>query len=742
MFCPRLNTLSLCITTLLALGVRSAEAYSLNPFTLSQELSQKLEEKTFLPVTEFYAAEKWFYLNGVIDRPELEMASGVQKLESCQGFPHRPLYSHYECYSVVESHFFDASKKRHAYFVTQSHGNNRLQILQIFDANLQQNVPAWAHQPRLLAQTVGSQPIMQKKLPLSEMPASCLQAVLAIEDTSFLEHGGVSITGTARAFIKNLTSGKKAQGGSTITQQLVKNYFLTPERTYKRKIQEIMLAVLLESQFTKDQILETYLNIIYMAQNGPYQVVGYPAASEFYFQKSIQNLLPSECALLAAILNGPGVFNPFRNPDKALARRNRVLEKMKEQNYLTSNQYDQAVISPLPTKVPVLAAETSPYFLNAARDELKKNNIGPENKKILLTLDLKAQDEAQKAVQSHLNFLEDKNPKIARIKSDLKKSLEGLVLSVDNYGRARVAVGGRNFRQSQFNRITQSRRQVGSLIKPFVYLAAIDKLSLTPESLLVDEKWQVKIHNQTWSPANYDRKFNGPVPLYYAIKMSLNVPVAKLLHEIGPETLIEYLRILGVESPLEPHLAISLGAAEMTAVEMIQAYSALSQFGKVHPVSFVDGLWHSNGQPVELEAPLPTSSVLKPQSVAVVVGALKHTLTSGTAQSAKNAGLVHFWAGKTGTTSDNRDAWFVGFNAFETTLTWVGYDDNTSGGLTGASGALPIWMKYTQMHRGLWPEIDFTWPEETESRQVDLKGLETKGFNLETEKDITLIFEN
>jgi penicillin-binding protein 1B len=741
MFRPRLNTLSVCITMFLALVVESGYAYSWNPLTLSQELKDKLEAKSFLPTTEFFVATEWLYQQGMIKESDLLNLPEVKRLDSCGPLPAGLSSENLSCFTSQEIDFLDPSSFRQVRLMVEKITEAEYLIRQIFDLNLNQSVPAWARQPRLLAQTIGNQPIMQIKKSLAEIPTACLQAVLAIEDTAFLDHSGVSITGTLRALTKNLTSGRKAQGGSTITQQLVKNYFLTSERTYKRKFQEIVLAVLLESQFTKDQILETYLNIIYMAQNGPYQVVGYPAASEFYFQKPIEKLKVAECALLGAILNGPGVYNPFKNPDKALSRRNRVLDKMKEQGFLSESQHALALNEPLPAHAPQLATETSPYFLEAARNELLQLQISPENKKILLTLDIKAQSEAQKALQDHLNNLESQHPVIKKLKAEKNKRLEGLILTVDNYGRSLTAIGGRSFRQSQFNRITQSRRQVGSLIKPFVYLAAMEKLELTPESLVLDEKWQVKIHQQTWAPANYDKKTSGAVPLYYALKMSLNIPVAKLLHEIGPETLIEYLQVLGVKSPLQPHLSLSLGTAELTPIEMTQAYLALAQFGTFKEISFIDGLWFSNNQPVKIESQHNSNSILNPRKSASILSMLKQTLISGTAQSVSNKLEISAFAGKTGTTSDNRDAWFVAMSPFETTLTWVGYDDNTSSSLTGASGALPIWNQYISSLESRWPKADFLWPEGTEIRSPQIDKLRDEGVTVPLNENSPLVFD-
>ncbi|MFN9069051.1 MAG: transglycosylase domain-containing protein, partial [Bdellovibrionales bacterium] len=251
----------------LALVVESADAYTWNPLTLSQELKTKLEAKSFLPTTEFYVATEWIYHEGKLKESDLLQWPELKPLETCEPLPAGLSSENLKCYKTQEADFLNPALFRRARLILEKVSDGDYLIRQIFDENLNLAVPAWAMRPRLLAQTIGNQPIMQIKKTLAEIPTACLQAVLAIEDTAFLDHSGVSIRGTLRALTKNLTTGRKAQGGSTITQQLVKNYFLTPERTYKRKFQEIVLAVLLESQFTKDQILETYLNIIYMAQN-------------------------------------------------------------------------------------------------------------------------------------------------------------------------------------------------------------------------------------------------------------------------------------------------------------------------------------------------------------------------------------------------------------------------------------------------------------------------------------------
>lgn len=758
MFCRRLNTLSLPITIFMALLVVSSEAFAFNPFTLSQELDKKLEERSFLPSTEYYVASEWLKLNSlgptaILRNRLLELQFQERSRETLQPgefmiLPPETCQQKFEmseppmeCIRIQEFFWGSFTTTESVLVATRAHSQNSYQVSAIFNETLAKPVTAWALKPVILAQTVGSQPIMQKMTPLSGMPAACMQAVLAIEDTSFLEHAGVSFTGTMRAFVKNIVSGRKAQGGSTITQQLVKNYFLTPERTYKRKAQEMILSFLLESQYTKDQILEIYLNIIYMAQNGPYQVLGFPSAAEYYFSKPIETLDVHECATLAAVLNGPGIYNPFRNPDKALARRNLVLDKMFEQNFITKKQYDISKSLALPNRPPAQASETSPYFLESARAQLEEVGVPLENAKILLTLDLHAQNEAQKALQTHLTNLETKNAFIKKQKETQKKSLEGLVLSTDQNGRVLVAVGGRNFKQSQFNRVTKSRRQIGSLVKPFVYLTAIEKDGKSPTDMILDEKFEHKEGKQKWSPENYDKKFLGNVPLYYALKSSLNAATAKLGLEVGLQNIIDTMKAAGIETDIGALPSLTLGAIELPPLQVLQSYLTLSQMGKSPTLSFIEGVWDKEQKQVYRRNDEEPNQYLGDVSTAITVGMMKQGLISGTAASAGAQGLRDTWAGKTGTTSDNKDTWFIGFNKYETTAVWVGYDNNTPTKLTGASGAVPVWTQYTKWGQNRWPREDFAWPEKVEEKVVTLDELKEKEFQLETQPEVRLMFK-
>lgn len=742
----------------MALLVVGPSARAFNPFTISKELDQKLQERSFLPTTEYYVASEWLRLNSLGSASslrqrliELQFQEKVREnlqpgeflvlpAEVCQNQMHLP-EAPYECLRVQDFLWGNLQASQSVLVATAAHSQTAYQVLGLWNETQQISQSAWALKPTLLAQTVGSQPIMQRMTPLSGMPASCLQAVLAIEDTSFLEHSGVSMTGTLRAVLKNIVRGRKAQGGSTITQQLVKNYFLTPERTYKRKLQEMILSFLLETKYTKDQILEVYLNIIYMAQNGPYQVLGFPAAAEYYFAKPIENLEVHECATLAAILNGPGVYNPFKNAEKTLSRRNLVLTKMREQGFITDRQLESATPLTLPRKSPAQASETSPYFLESARWQIEQLGLPLQNSRILLTMETPAQAMAQKSLQGHLQLLETQNSFLQKQKDTLKKGLEGLVLSADRNGRVLVAVGGRNYKQSQFNRVTMSQRQIGSLVKPFVFLTAIEKDNKSPIDVVVDEKFEFREGKQRWSPANYDRKFLGPVPLYYALKTSLNAATAKLGLEVGLEKVIDTLRAAGIVAEIQPLPSLTLGALELPPLQVLQAYLTLSQMGKSPPLTFIEGVWDHQQNLLYRRPDEDPQAYLGEVATAITVGMMKPSLISGTAALAGSQGLRDRWAGKTGTTSDNKDAWFAGFGPYETTLVWVGYDDNTPTKLTGASGAVPVWTQYTKWGQTRWPEQDFQWPEDVVEKSVSQAELQEKGFPLETQSEVKLIFK-
>ncbi|MCC2677580.1 MAG: penicillin-binding protein [Pseudobdellovibrio sp.] len=580
--------------------------------------------------------------------------------------------------------------------------------------------------PILVAQYRGQQPIMQNELKISDFPVNCMNATMAIEDNEFLQHSGLSYQGLFRSLVKNIVQRRYAQGGSTITQQLVKNYFLTPEKTMSRKLKELFLAVKLESEWSKDQILETYLNIIYMGQSGAFQVLGFGAASEFYFNKPVQKLNLPECAMLAAIVNNAVINNPWKNPDKATARRNLVLKKMLEYKLISEKELAEAEKFPLPVQTVQKASETAPYYFEAVRKELEKLNL-EEPRSIYASLDLDSQQTAQQALQKHISFLE-KNKKNLIKNTEKGLKLEGIVLTTENKtGLVTVLVGGQNFKQTQFNRALNGRRQIGSLIKPFVYYLAL-KDGAEPTTEIQDEKFVWTYEKRSWSPENYDKKYNGNVPLYFALKESLNAPTAKLMQKLGLENLVSETKNFGFTSDIPLTPASSLGASVHYPIEVIDSYRTLANLGKFSGSHFIERVQNKDNETIYEYLPVFEDRG-DTQLISVLVGMMKETLKSGTAKSISLSGWEWPAAGKTGTTSDNKDAWFSGFTPNHTTVVWLGYDRSVSSQLTGASGAVPVWLEVMKKIESGWNHQDFAFPETVEKREVPLHN-ETKNTEL------------
>jgi 1A family penicillin-binding protein len=571
--------------------------------------------------------------------------------------------------------------------------------------------------PVLVAQYRGEQPIMQNELKISDFPVNCMNATMAIEDNEFLQHSGLSYMGLFRSLVKNIVKRRYAQGGSTITQQLVKNYFLTPEKTLSRKMKELYLAVKLESEWSKDQILETYLNIIYMGQTGAFQVLGFGAAAEYYFNKPVQNLNLPECALLAAIINNPKIFNPWKSPDKSLSRRNLVLQKMQEFKLISPDEMTSAQRTALPPPNVAKASETAPYFFEAVRKELSQLKLD-EPSSIYTSLDLDLQQTAQSALQKHISFLE-KNRKNLIKNSEKGLRLEGLVITTENQtGLVTVLVGGQSFKQTQFNRALNGRRQIGSLIKPFDYLLALKEGS-DPLTELQDEKFVWTYEKKSWTPENYEKKYYGPVPLYFALKESLNVPTARMMQKIGIDKLVSEVREFGFTSEVPTTPSSCLGASVHYPVEIVDSYRTLANLGKYSPSHYVEKAQDKSGKDIYEFAPA-FESKSDPQLLSVLVGMLKETLRSGTAKAVAASGINFPSAGKTGTTSDSKDAWFSGFTPQHTTVVWLGYDQSASSQLTGASGAVPVWIEVMKKLGADWSHPDFPFPDTVEKREVTL----------------------
>lgn len=739
---PRLKTILLGFTIFLTLVIITALGAGVYSYiTLEQEMTEKLESKRFLIPTEFYASPPSYSAQQIYSVAKIEDSLSKQNFRR-RNFDQRLLAGDYfvakreDCSARLQLPF-EATEVACIGWVASTvppeQADSSLQIVILQEDGLITRVVKGAPyevvaevtgEAPLLAQYIGNEPMMQRTVTLGEMPPQCLNAIMSIEDAQFLEHSGISIKSIGRAVLKNLTSGRKAQGGSTITQQLVKNYFLTSERTLKRKYNEFIMSILLESRFSKDQILETYLNVIYMGQNGPFQVRGYGAAAHYYFGKEIIDLNTSECSLLAAIVNSPGLFNPFKKPENAERRRNTVLTKMKGLGFLSQEQFDAADKEPLPSAPRgAVASETAPYYLDAVRKQLAGLGLEPEGLKLYTALDLNAQEAAQDSLRSHLEGLEKGNKYLAKLKTE-GQSLEGAVLVGDNRtGLVTAVVGGRNFRMTQFNRAIDGHRQIGSIMKPFVFLTAL--LSKTeegerynPMTLLKDEKFTYKYEGQAWSPDNYGKKYFGQVPMFYALKNSLNAATAALGLEVGLDNVIEITQLMGVTSKLKNFPAMTLGAFEMYPKEVLQSYMTIANMGQKPTLSFLREVVGTKGD-VLFSHVNEMNTTVDPAAVAELVSMMKQVVLSGSARSITLNGFYHPAAGKTGTTSDNRDAWFAGFTPYLTSVVWVGYDSNKAHKLTGSNGAVPVWTSFMKKIGTRYPADDFKWPAGSEKKEYD-----------------------
>ncbi|MBT9371520.1 transglycosylase domain-containing protein [Rhizobium sp. CSW-27] len=509
-------------------------------------------------------------------------------------------------------------------------------------------------------------------LALEEMSPFLPQAVISIEDRRFYSHFGVDPFGLARAFVNNLT-GQSIQGGSTITQQLAKNLFLSPDRTFERKIQEVLLALWLEHKFTKDQILAMYLNRMYFGSNA----YGVEAASQRYFHKSARDVNLAEAATLAGLLKAPTRLSPARDPKAAEARAQVVLATMREEGYITEDEVKTAMSQP-PAKARSYWSGAEHYAADMVMDEVK-SLIGEVKSDITVetTIDLRLEKEADKAM----------NDVLKKDGAKLNASQVALV-SVDATGAVRALVGGRDYAESQFNRAFKAKRQPGSAFKPFVYAAALEA-GYTPDTVMVDGP--VKIGN--WTPENYEQKYSGNVTLTTALAHSLNTIAAQLVVQLGPETVIRMAHRLGIESELQPNASIALGTSEVSLLELTAAYAPFMNGGYKATPHTVSRILDADGK-VLYEADYSSPpKVLSDQVVATMNGMLSHVLTEGTGKAARLANWEA--AGKTGTTQSFRDALFVGYTSTLTTGVWFGNDDGTSmKKVTGGGLPAKAWKEY------------------------------------------------
>src|SRR6266852_4853304 len=535
---------------------------------------------------------------------------------------------------------------------------------------------------------------------LGEVPQHFVQALIATEDRQFYSHRGFDPRALARAALS--LASDKVQGGSTITQQLVKNFFLTPERTLQRKITELIMAVLLELHYDKNEILETYLNEIYFGQDRDRAIHGVGLAAQFYFGKEVQHLTLAEAALLVGMVKGPAYYDPYRHPQRALERRNLVLRETREQGFVTMEQYAAARAAELGvTRKPAMGTSPYPAFLRLVHRQMRRDydeaDLRSEGLRIFTTLDPRVQSAAERVLERKLAQFDK-----GKIFGD--PGLEGAVVVTDTQsGEVQALVGGRDVRYRGFNRALDAARPVGSLLKPAIYLTALaDPAHYTLVTPVDDGPFVWKSRGAPdWEPTNYDKTFHGAVPLRTALAHSYNAATARLGTDIGVEKVLATIKRLGIEREMQPYASTLLGAVDLSPLEVAQLYQTIASGGFRTPLRAIREVTTQDGRPLKRYA-LAVEQAFPPEPMYLITAAMQGVVREGTAQSLKN------WlppetaaAGKTGTTTEQRDAWFAGFTGDHLGIVWIGYDDNRAARLSGAGAALPVWG---EMMAALAPE--------------------------------------
>ena len=550
---------------------------------------------------------------------------------------------------------------------------------------------------------------------LSGVPDQFIQALIATEDTRFYKHRGLDLRGIARAAYRNVRAGRIVEGGSTLTQQLAKILFLTPERSYDRKLKEIVLALKIEQRYTKREILSLYLNQIYFG-SGAY---GVEAAARIYFKKSAKDLNLTECALLAGLPRSPKHYSPFKEPGQALGRRAFVLNRMVALQVITPAQADEAKKAPLPVQPNITAGGPAPYFVEYIRQKVEErfgsSILYSGGIYVTTSINDDLQTYAEEAVKSGLVRIERRLGKNKSAPSPLQAALIAIEPTT---GHIRAMVGGRDFGQSQFNRAWQAYRQPGSAFKPIIYGAALER-GFGAADLLDDSPVTYKLDKKkTWSPENFTRTYQGAVTFRKALAQSLNIPTVRLLEKVGVDEAILYARKIGIKSPLAPYLSLALGSSDMTLLELTSAYGVFANHGvRLEPTAILM-ITDSTGRVLYSNDAVPHQAI-KPDTAYLITNLLRGVIERGTAWKARELGRPA--AGKTGTTNDYHDAWFIGYTPGITAGVWVGYDDHRSIGPreTGARAALPIWLDFMKKaHRDTEPE-DFTVPDGIIFKQID-----------------------
>ncbi|WP_163338079.1 penicillin-binding protein 1B [Desulfopila sp. IMCC35008] len=519
----------------------------------------------------------------------------------------------------------------------------------------------------------------------AEVPQLLKQSLIAVEDRDFYQHHGISIKGIVRALLTNIRAGRTVQGGSTITQQLVKNLFLNREQTLKRKFQEAVMAILLDRKYAKDEIMTAYINEVFLGQDGARAIHGFGLASQFFFRRDINDLSIAQIATLVGMVKGPSSYDPRRHPETALARRQQVLKMMQETGVIDTATQATAGNQPLTDVAPQkIGFNRFPAFLDLVKRQLQEEyhekDLNSDGLQILTTLDPLTQIILEEQLELSISQLEQERQ---------LSNIEGAaVITSRDTGEIEAIVGGKHSRTSGFNRALDANRPVGSLIKPAVYLAGLEQ-GYTLASPLLDQRLTLKTEGETWRPENYDRQEHGRVALYRALAKSYNLATVRLGLDVGLETVIDTIRRMGYSGQLKNYPSLLLGAVSMTPLQITQIYQTIGSGGFYQPLRSIRSVMDASGKTLNRYG-LAVEQRFLPEHIYLLNHGLQRVMEEGTGRKLQieDAGL---YSGKTGTSDGLRDSWFAGFTANRLSVVWLGKDDNTPTSLTGSTGALRAW---------------------------------------------------
>ena len=602
--------------------------------------------------------------------------------------------------------------QRQGFLVQIGFSEHRIGMIRRMDNG--EKIPILELEPEEIMQFFGQERERRQLISIDQVPEHLIRAVLAAEDHRFFQHYGVDFRGILRAMLTNLRHGSIRQGGSTLTQQLAKNYFLTPARTITRKLKEVILSVIIELKYDKPEILEIYLNEIYLGQKGSVAINGFGEAAHFYFGKPVKHLTLSEAAVIAGLIKAPNHYSPYRDLASCRNRRDAVLQAMYRWEWISEAALQAALKQPIKAVGFIASHTKAPYFIDYLTEQLntlyRPEDLSSLGLSINTTLDTQVQAAAEKALAKGLAHLENSNAALQREAPEEK--LQGAVIVMQpKTGHILALVGGRNYSVSQFNRITQARRQPGSAFKPIVYLSSLSQF--TPTSLLSNDARSYTVNGELWEPRNFEPVTEYTVSLRDALKKSYNLATVDLAMQTGLERIVDTARRFQISTEMKPYPSLALGAFEVIPLELARAYCVFAAEGvQPFPLSLKE-VADEHGQILEHQH-LNIERIITPAEAFVMNSMLQNVVREGTARSLQWRGVDWPVAGKTGTTNNFRDAWFVGYTPDILALVWVGFDNGDSTGAAGAAAALPIWadlMKAIPQYRS---GTDFKMPDGVE----------------------------